>query len=67
MYYNMAGISFALYCINVLCIYIVGLLLFRMKGVVSVRKQLSSYKYLPPIFPRLGNAGDMSRVGEKVR
>lgn len=48
VYYSMCGISLALYGINVALICGVCLFFFWVKRVKTVRKQLSSYRDLPP-------------------
>lgn len=48
-FFRIGGISFALFVLNVICIYITGVLFFWLKKVVKVRKVLSTYSELPVI------------------
>ena len=48
VFYSISGISLALYAINVVAIVGVCLLFFYIKRVAPVRKQLSTYRDLPP-------------------
>ncbi|GIL48023.1 hypothetical protein Vafri_4754 [Volvox africanus] len=48
-FFHIAGMSLALFLINVVSIYSVCILFFWIKGIKKVRKQLSVYRDLPPI------------------